>query len=121
MAHFAQLDDNNIVINVIVVANSDCLDSEGKECEDIGVAFCKSLLGYETRWIQTSYNNNFRKNYAGLGYYYDPDLDAFVPPKPYNSWVLNSETAQWQAPKPVPDNEKFYEWNEEIVDWVEIS
>ena len=121
MAHFAQLDDNNQIINVIVVANEDCFDSNGVENEDIGVAFCKSLLGYETRWIQTSYNANFRKNYAGLGYYYDPDRDAFIPPTPYDSWVLDEETAQWTAPTPVPDNEKFYSWDESTLSWVEAS
>jgi hypothetical protein len=118
MAHFAQLDDNNQVINVIVVANEDCLDSNGIENEDVGVAFCKSLLGYETRWIQTSYNANFRKNYAGIGYTYDLTRDAFIPPSPYDSWVLVEETCQWTAPVPNPNDGQRYFWDEDILNWV---
>lgn len=79
MAHFAQLDENNTVIQVIVVSNDDCLKN-GVEDEDTGIAFCQSLLGTNTRWVQTSYNANFRKNYAGIGYTYNQQLDEFVPP-----------------------------------------
>jgi hypothetical protein len=121
MAHFAQLDENNIVINIIVVANNDCVDGNGVETEGEGINFCKRLLGTETQWVQTSYNANFRKNYAGLGYYYDLDRDAFIPPKPYDSWVLVEETAQWTAPVPIPDTSKFYDWDESTTSWIEIS
>lgn len=78
MAHFAQIDENNIVIQVIVVANEDILDADGQESEEVGIAFCKSLLGEHTRWVQTSYNNNFRGMFAGVGAYYDALLDVFV-------------------------------------------
>jgi len=118
MAHFAELNENNQVINVIVVSNNDCLDSSGKESELVGVAFCKSLLGENTRWVQTSYNASFRKNYAGLGYTYDSVRDAFIPPSPYGSWVLVEETCQWTAPVPNPDDGQRYYWNEDIQNWV---
>jgi hypothetical protein len=81
MAHFAQLDENNVVTQVIVVHNNDCL-LNGVEDEYTGIAFCKSLFGADTRWVQTSYNANFRQYYAGIGYRYDADLDVFVPPQP---------------------------------------
>ena len=87
MAHFCRLDENNIVTQVIVVANEDTADSNGVEAEEIGVAFCKKLLGAETRWKQTSYNGNFRKRYAGVGYFWNEELSAFIPPKPFESSV----------------------------------
>ena len=90
MAHFAQLDSNNIVTQVIVVANEELL-FEGVENETQGVIFCRSLFGGDTNWRQTSYNGNIRKNYAGIGYTYDENLDAFYAPKPYASWVLNDD------------------------------
>lgn len=98
MAHFAELDENNIVTQVIVVANEDTSDSNGVEVEEIGVAFCKKLLGADTKWKQTSYNSSMRVRYAGIGYSYNEELDAFLPPKLYDSWVLNSETAEWESP-----------------------
>ena len=96
MAHFAQLNEENLVTQVIVVANQDTVDQDGVENEAIGVEFCTNLLG--GRWKQTSYNANIRKNYAGVGYKYDKDLDAFIPPQPFASWTLNNETAQWEEP-----------------------
>jgi hypothetical protein len=117
MAHFAQLDNENKVINVIVVSNNDCLNDNGEESESVGIAFCKSLLGENTRWVQTSYNGNFRKNYAGIGYAYDPVRDAFIPPSPYDSWVLVEETCQWTAPVPNPNDGQQYYWNENIQNW----
>jgi hypothetical protein len=120
MAHFAQLDENNIVTQVIVISDSDTSTYDGVENENIGIAFCKNLLGQETNWKQTSYNRNFRKNYAGIGYKYDEILDAFVPPKPYLSWFLNEDTCQWQAPIPYPDNTKVYIWNEDSFRWDEL-
>ena len=119
MAHFAEIDGNNIVIRVIVVNNNDCLNSNGEEEEAVGIAFCKSLLGGE--WVQTSYNANFRKNYAGIGYRYDADRDAFVPPTPYNSWILNEETARWDPPSPMPNDDNIYYWNEEQVAWLQYQ
>jgi hypothetical protein len=117
MAHFAELNENNQVINVIVVGNNDCLDANGQESESVGIEFCKSLLGENTRWVQTSYNANFRKNYAGIGYIYDLTRDAFISPSPYESWVLIEETCQWAAPIPYPDDGQRYSWNETIKEW----
>jgi hypothetical protein len=120
MAHFCQLDENNIVTQVIVVANEDTSDSNGVEVEEIGVAFCKKLLGADTRWKQTSYNGNFRKRYAGIGYSYNEELDAFIPPQPYASWDLNEETTDWEAPVPMPEvveGGPRYVWDEEIGNW----
>jgi hypothetical protein len=119
MAHFAQLNEDNIVTQVIVVANEDTADQDGVENEAIGAAFCNNLLG--GRWVQTSYNANIRKNYAGIGYKYDATLDAFIPPQPFASWTLNEETAQWEAPTPYPDDDKRYTWDEETTSWVEVT
>ena len=118
MAHFAQLDDNNGVIQVIVVANATIDDLPFPESEPIGVAFCRSLYGGNTIWKQTSYNSSFRKHYAGIGYVYDPVLDAFIPPKPYPSWLLNTTTCQWEAPVPYPNDGKDYYWDEATLSWV---
>ena len=125
MAHFAELDENNVVKRVIVVANKDTADANGNEMESIGVAFCQKLLG--GTWLQTSYNGKIRKNYAGIGYTYHADIDAFVPPKPYPSWLLNSDTAQWEAPVPMPadagtgEPPKMYSWDETAGDWVLVE
>jgi hypothetical protein len=119
MAHFAQLDENNIVIEVIVV-NNDVIMIDGQESEDAGIVFCKSLYGVDTRWRQTSYNSTFRKHYAGIGYTYDPVLNAFIPPKPYPSWLLNTETCNWEAPVPYPNDGKSYVWDESTLSWVEV-
>lgn len=118
MAHFAQLDENNVVTQVIVVANSDTADASGVEKEHIGAAFCERLFG--GTWKQTSYNGNKRKNYAGIGYTYREDIDAFVPPKPYASWLLNEATAQWEAPVAMPDDGGMYSWDENNQAWVEV-
>lgn len=118
MAHFAQLDANNVVTQVIVVGNKDTADANGVEKESIGVAFCEKLFG--GIWKQTSYNGNIRKNYAGIGYTYDATRDAFIPPKPFNSWVLNETTCQWEAPVPMPTDDKRYTWDEATTSWVEV-
>lgn len=118
MAHFAQLDANNVVTQVIVVGNKDTADANGVEKESIGVAFCEKLFG--GTWKQTSYNGNIRKNYAGIGYTYDATRDAFIPPKPFNSWVLNETTCQWEAPVPMPTDDKRYTWDEATTSWVEV-
>ena len=117
MAHFAQLDENNLVTNVIVVANEELME-DGVESEAKGIAFCQSLFG--GNWKQTSYNGNMRKNYAGIGYTYQADIDAFVAPKPYASWVLNID-AQWYPPVPHPEDGKPYLWDEPSQSWVEIQ
>lgn len=120
MAHFAQLDENNVVLQVIVVNNADNIDKNGVEKEEIGVAFCQSLLGANTSWRQTSYNANMRKNYAGIGFTYDVARDAFIPPKPYASWVLNEQTCRWDAPVPYPQDGKQYQWDESLYNWIEM-
>lgn len=122
MAHFAKLDANNVVTQVIVVGNKDTADASGVEKEHIGAAFCERLFG--GTWKQTSYNGNKRKNYAGIGYTYDAGRDAFIPPKPFNSWVLNEETCQWKAPVDMPadartgEPPKTYSWDEATTSWV---
>ena len=118
MAHFAQLNENNIVLQVIVVHNNDCLDANGEESEAVGAGFCAKLFG--GNWKQTSFNGNIRKNYAGIGYVYDRIRDAFIPPKPYNSWLLNEDTCRWDPPIPVPIDGNYYIWNESVVNWVEV-
>lgn len=118
MAHFAKLDENNVVTQVIVVANSDTADATGVEKEYIGAAFCERLFG--GTWKQTSYNGNIRKNYAGIGYTYRADIDAFIAPQPYPSWTLDDQ-AQWQAPVPMPTDGKMYAWDEAAQSWVEVQ
>jgi len=117
MAHFAQLDPNNIVLRVIVVANSD-ITVNGQESEAKGIAFCQSLFGPDTRWVQTSYSGKTRKRYAGVGYSFDEQRDAFIPPQPYPSWTLDPETCDWVAPKPMPSDGSWYTWDESTQSWV---
>lgn len=116
MAHFAELNDQNEVLRVIVVNNSDCLNAEGQEEEAIGVAFCQNLLG--GRWVQTSYNGNFRGRFAGIGYTYDAVRNAFLTPKPFPSWVMDEATTDWTAPVPMPEEGQWV-WNEETLSWLE--
>jgi hypothetical protein len=123
MAHFAQIDENGTVLQVIVVPNHKCINDQGQEDEAVGVAFCQSLIPY-TNWIQTSYNGNIRGRYAGIGFTYDANRDAFLPPQPYPSWLLNEETLDWYPPTPRPDTvtEGYYlSWNEETTSWEEIE
>jgi len=121
MAHFAQINQENQVLQVIVVGNDDCKDQNGHESEDVGILFCKKLFGNETNWKQTSYNSNFRKNYAAIGYFYDSVRDAFIPPKPFESWALNENTCTWEAPVAAPaqkdDNFISYVWSEQEHNW----
>ena len=117
MAHFAELDENNIVTRVIVVHNNELLDENGNESEQKGIDFC--VAHYGGTWVQTSYNGNIRKNYAGIGYTFDPINNWFVAPQPYPSWILDSE-AKWQPPTPYPTDKKPYIWNEETLLWDEV-
>ena len=127
MAHFAQLDGNNVVTQVIVVGNSDTADVNGVESESIGVAFCQSLLGADTNWKQTSYNSNMRGNYAGIGMKYMTGVatlgvgstDVFMPEQPHASWTISTTEAQWEAPITQPtltDEQReagsYYAWDE---------
>ena len=120
MAHFAKLDENNIVIDVLVVRNED-LDSSNEEAS--GIAYLTNLFG--GIWKQTSYNNNIRKNYATIGFTYNQDLNAFISPQPYPSWILNEITCKWEAPIPMPtieiDDKFTYTWKEETTSWVKIT
>ena len=127
MAHFVKL-ENGVVVQGIVVADENTVDEHGVEKEEIGAAFCSNLLG--GTWKQTSYNTRagqhilggtpFRKNHAGEGYTYDEILDAFIPPKRYASWVLDTDKAQWKAPVDCPADNKNYDWDETTTSWVEI-
>jgi len=134
MAHFAQLDGNNLVTQVIVVSNDDTSDSGGVETESIGVAFCQKLLGASTNWKQTSYNSTIRGNYAGIGYTYMSNVatlgvgstDIFISPQPYASWTVGVGTATWYPPANPGDApaltdaqvaaNKYYVWNESNYD-----
>ena len=127
MASFAKLNSENIVITVESVVNEVLKDSNGIEQENIGIDFLKSLYGQDTNWRQTSYNTHggihslggipFRKNHAGIGMTYDQTRDAFIPPKPFNSWILNENTCLWDAPVARPNDNNIYSWNEENQNW----
>jgi hypothetical protein len=104
MSHFAELKDN--IVQRVIVAEQDFINS--------------GQVGDSFNWVQTSYNSNFRKNYAGIGYTYDKIRDAFIAPKPYPSWLLDDDTCQWNAPTPMPEDGKKYEWDEDTLSWKEI-
>jgi len=117
MAHFAELNENNIVTRVIVVHNNE-ITVDGQELEFKGIDFCEGLFGHRN-WVQTSYNGNIRYNFAGVGYTWDSENDAFYAPQPYASWSLN-EDYKWEAPVPYPEDaspEKIYEWDEDNLTW----
>jgi hypothetical protein len=118
MAHFAELDETNIVKQVIVVHNNELLDENNVEQEQKGVGFC--VAHYGGIWLQTSYNGTIRKNYAGTGFTYDPILDAFIAPQPFSSWTLNETICQWEAPVPYPNDGIGYYWDETTLSWVAI-
>jgi len=115
MAHFAKIGSGNIVEQVIVVSN------EIATTEQAGVDFINNLYNTKDVWKQTSYNNNIRKNFAGIGYTYDSQRDAFIPPKPFNSWILNESTCQWEAPVARPQDGQLYTWNEETQNWTLLN
>jgi hypothetical protein len=117
MAHFAELDPHNIVLRVIVVNNED-ITVNGQESEAKGIAFCQALFGSHTRWAQTSYSGSFRKRYAGVGYSFDEQRNAFIAPRPYPSWSLDAETCDWVAPTPMPNDGDWYTWDESTQSWV---
>ena len=116
MASFAKIGLNNKVISVHSVHNNELKDANGIEQENIGIDFLTKLTGWAI-WKQTSYNGNFRKNHAGIGYTYDEDRDAFIAPKSFNSWILNEETCIWEAPSDMPDDGERYKWNESTTTW----
>jgi hypothetical protein len=121
MAHFAKLDENNVVLEVHVVHNNDLLDENGVEQEQRGIDFLINWSNGYLAWKQTSYNGNFRKNYAGIGYTYDPQRDAFIPPKPFPSWTLNEQTCLWEPPVPYPNDGNLYQWDEPTTNWVSYA
>jgi hypothetical protein len=117
MAYFAKLGTGNIVEQVISINNSVITDANGVEQEQLGNDFINKLYNTRDVWKQTSYNNNIRKNYAGIGYHYDQARDAFIAPKPFNSWILNEDTCLWEAPVAKPTDGQLYKWNEENQTW----
>jgi len=132
MAHFAKIRvADNQVVHVSGVDNWNIVDGEGNEVEAIGIAYLEQVHGVDADhiWRQTSYNGNMRKNYAGIGMTWDADRNAFIPPKPYNSWVLNEETCRWDAPTPMPTDlteeeieaGTHYSWDEETTAWVKVT
>lgn len=116
MAHFAKINSDNIVEQVIVVNNNVVQDILQRDVEQLGIDFCKKLFGDETNWVQTSYNNNIRKQFAKIGDTYDKEKDKFISPQPFPSWVLD-ENDDWQAPTPKPEDDKSYVWNEKNKTW----
>lgn len=121
MAHFAKLDPNNFVTQVIVVSNADLIDDNGNESENLGIQVCHNIFGQDTNWVQTSYNNNFRKKYAALGDKYDATGNVFYNPcSPYPSWILDANY-DWQPPTPRPDDGKLYDWDETTLAWIEVT
>lgn len=118
MAHFAELDDDNKVLRIVVISNEDILDENGNESEFLGKDLCKKLFN-GGKWIQTSFNGAFRKQYAGVGGSYDKDNDLFIAPKPFDSWILD-ENFDWSAPIEYPSDGKNYYWDEDQVNWVEV-
>jgi hypothetical protein len=121
MAHFAKLGTGNIVEKVIVINNAVITDANGVEQEQLGNDFINQLYNTRDVWKQTSYNGNFRKNFAGIGSFYDQTIDAFIPTKPFDSWILNEDTCNWESPIAIPTTEleenQYYYWNESIINW----
>jgi hypothetical protein len=116
MAHFARLNEDNKVIQIIVISDEDCLDENGNESEEVGKTFCNKLI--KGNWIQTSYNANFRKRFAGMGMIYDEEHDVFIGDKPYESWSINNN-GDWEPPVSYPQDGKDYDWNEQNLQWIE--
>ena len=119
MAHYAKLDETNNIISVHTLNNEVITDNDGNEQEQLGIDFLTQLHG--GTWKQTSYNGNIRKNYAGVGDTYDDTRDAFISPQPFDSWVLNETTCRYEAPVPYPSDNKMYELDEDIINWIEIT
>ncbi len=115
MAHFAEINSENIVQRVIVVSNDVLLDENRSEQETLGASFCENLFG--GTWKQTSYNNNIRKRFAALGHTFDATKDAFITPRPYASWTLNADTCEWEAPVSYPSDGNAYHWDETNRAW----
>jgi hypothetical protein len=120
MAHFAQLNESNVVTQVIVVNNSDCGDLPFPESEPVGIAYIQTFLPGRS-WKQTSYNGGFRKRYAGIGYIYSEEYDAFFPPKPYDDWVFSVDDLKYVPPVPRPNDGGLYTWDQDTHQWVSVK
>lgn len=118
MAHFARLDSNNIVTAVHVVNNETVNNLPYPESEPVGVTFLRNLYGVDSNWAQTSYNSSFRYNFAGPNFVFDTINDAFIPPSPYPSWILDTSIYDWMPPIPCPQDGKKYDWDETVKNWV---
>ena len=116
MAHFAKLDDNNIVTDILVVNNEVILKADGTESELKGKQFLNATFG-QAKWVQTSYNHNFRKQYAGIGFVYDSENDIFIAPQPFDSWSLD-DNFNWQPPVDYPNDDNDYYWDEDTLSWI---
>lgn len=120
MAYFAQIDENNYVLRVLSVSNNELMDDNGLENEEMGVKFLQNIFGTDTTWIQTSYNNSFRKNFASNdGFSYNYELDAFIPPNSHENWILDESDCQWKPPIPYPEDGKEYVWDYD--NWILIN
>ena len=119
MAHFAEIDSEGTVQRVLVVSNTVTYQGD-EEVEELGTAYLQNMFP-DTDWVQTSYNDNFRKRYAGKGMKYDVERDSFIPPQPFPSWLFSEESLSWEAPFPMPDDDKIYKWDEENQSWVETD
>ena len=120
MAHFAELNENNIVVNVYVIMNQDIMDENNVEQETLGIELCKQLYGQNKKFLQTSYNHNFRKKYAIIGDVFDESYNAFITPPQFPSFIFNTEELSWDPPVPYPDDpnpDNIYIWNEDILNW----
>lgn len=120
MALYGLLDENNIVINVIVVADQDTKNADGNIDEQIGIAFCRSIFGEDTKWVLGSDDGSVRKNAIAVNSVYDEILDAIIDKQPFSSWILNEETVKWEAPIPYPQDGNFYGWREEKLAWEKV-
>lgn len=120
MAYFAQLNDSGTVVQVIAVSNEDAPDPATEHSEPLGQAFIADVLGLPGEWRQTSYNNNFRKQYAGPGFRYDADADVFIAPQPFPSWTLDANH-DWQPPTPIPETDGMWSWDEDAQAWVDLT
>ena len=124
MAHFTQLDENNIVIQTIVIDNDEISDENGNESESAGIEICRQIVNDpNSTWLQTSFNSNIRSKFAGIGDLYIPDRDCFVEGKPHESWILNMESLVWEPPIPYPDdyNDYNYFWDEDTDSWLKFE
>jgi hypothetical protein len=119
MAHFARINENNIVDEIIVINNEDCQNLDFPESESVGQEFITSI-GLSGNWKQTSYNANFRKKYSGIGDTFDETRNAFITPKPFTSWILNEDTCIWESPIERPTDGNLYRWNEDEQSWEEV-